>query len=47
LVAPAPSVDSDPGETTFAIEGQPPPSQQDSTFWRQFAHHQAERIQNS
>jgi len=27
------------------IEGQPPPSQQDSIFWRQSAHHQAERIQ--
>jgi hypothetical protein len=27
--------------------GQLPPSQQDSTFWRQSAHHHAERIQKS
>src|SRR5579863_7425634 len=26
--------------------GQPPPSQQDSIFWRQSWHHHAERIQN-
>jgi hypothetical protein len=32
---------------TSAIEGQPPPSQHASTFCRQSAHHQAERIQNS
>jgi hypothetical protein len=29
----------------LTTEGQPPPSQQDSTFWRQSWHHQAERIQ--
>ena len=28
------------------MEGQPPPSQHDSIFWRQSLHHQAERIQN-
>ena len=31
----------------LAIDGQPPPSQHDSTFWRQSAHDQAERIQNT
>ena len=29
------------------IEGQPPPSQHVSIFWRQSWHHQAERIQKS
>jgi hypothetical protein len=31
--------------STSATEGQPPPSQQDSIFWRQSWHHQADRIQ--
>jgi hypothetical protein len=31
--------------STSATEGQPPPSQQPSTFCRQSSHHQAERIQ--
>ncbi len=30
-----------------AIDGQPPPSQQPSIFWRQSRHHHAERIQKS
>jgi hypothetical protein len=34
------------GAIVSATDGQPPPSQHDSTFWRQSAHHQAERIQN-
>ena len=35
------------GSATSAIEGQPPPSQQLSIFWRQSWHHQDERIQKS
>jgi hypothetical protein len=35
------------GSSTSTTDGHPPPSQHDSTFWRQSAHHQAERIQNS
>lgn len=31
--------------STSPTEGQPPPSQHDSIFWRQSEHHQAERIQ--
>jgi hypothetical protein len=35
------------GSTTSAIDGQPPPWQQISIFWRQSWHHHADRIQNS
>lgn len=34
---------AEPGSTSVT-DGQPPPSQQDSIFWRQSWHHQAERI---